>query len=267
LYGQEVAEAQPGAQVVAHISMCPVDGGLHDRDAFRLAVQARGDGAGVDDSRRVPVGDDHHVRFAQHLGVFPAPLRALPILGRAVEVAGSRVPYGRQPVGVLLAFHDVNGVPGFHRGEHLRQPVQDPAGVAELKGPVAVAVRPLDREVLRLEADFDEQQLAVLIGVAILGGDPPRCPVTRLARLVEQVREAKLQRRQHGRLRIASGLAPDHRAGVALGDGQACRPVIVVIGWALGHPRVGAALLDTAAVVDERGCHARDCWAGHAAVP
>lgn len=229
-------------------------------------VEGSGDRPRVREPGRVVVRDDRHVGTAQLFGVVAAPLRALAVLGRTLEVAGGRHPgVVREPVGVLLAFDEVDGLPCCDGCAKLREPVQHATRVPDLPGEAAPPVGAAGPEILRRQADLLEQALAVLVDVVVHRDDLwAQDPV-----LILRVEEVRPRESERGNDIVggAPGVAFDQNlpGGPVVANRQ--RRILVLMGGALRVDLVACVLTTQAALLeggDDRqqgGCRA------HAAAP
>src|SRR5207253_1238287 len=97
-----------------------------DADPTAALTDGHGDGAGVRLAGLVLVGDHDDVGVGQVFGVLVAPL------ARAAWGAGCDDSGGLEGVHVLFALGNPQRLPVVDCGEHLGEPVEDAAGVAEL---------------------------------------------------------------------------------------------------------------------------------------
>ena len=159
--------------------------------------------ASVCPSGFVAVRDDRHLRATEAVRVLVAPLPRTP------GVAGRHHARLLQRVNVLLALNDPDRAPVLDRLKHLRQPVEDTAGVAELPFPTPGTIRLALAEVLRREPDDLEERLAALVRVVVLGDD--LAVSVAVAVRLAQIRPGKPRCLSH-RVRLTAGVAVEEPA-------------------------------------------------------
>src|SRR5690606_7410273 len=181
-----------------------------------------------------------------------------PPFAGTVGVAGGGIALGGEPVGVLFAFDDEDGVAVLDGCDDFGEPVDDSAGVAEFPFPAAVAVGAALPELFAGLAYDLEEEVAAFVDVVVDGGGV----VAAGGGLVEEVSHGE-SKRGDDVLGVAARVAVENDTLVALGDGQ--RRVAVGVGWALGGPAGAAGAWFVAACgegVEDgfEGCS----WDGHA---
>ena len=143
----------------------------------------------------------HHDRLgaAQGLGVLRTPLPG------AHGTAGRGGAGLLDRVDVLLALADVDRLAARDSLEHLGQPIEHPAHVAELPDPSAGAVGAALAEVLGHVAHDLKEQVAALVDV-VVGRHDGSSTVAGGGRIVEEIGRGQPQRPDHG-LEAAASVA------------------------------------------------------------
>ena len=121
----------------------------------------------------------------------------------ASGVAGGNEAEAREPVDILLALDDEDGLFGS-TGSQLEQPIRKRRDALDLPRPAPLAIRAALAEVLRLEADDLEKQRACLVPV-VVGGDDP---ALRLCLGLRLDRHAELGDQPLGRLAVGQAGVP-----------------------------------------------------------